>query len=171
MSQTGWLGVDPSDWLNIAGLVLTVVGFAVTIGQLVRTTNASVAAREALEVATLRLSKNHLLVLLPQIQIFEGDLDVASADEDKKLAMRTLKAFRHAASQAASLMENDPDPREMELIEMLIDGSKIAAKTKALLASGTDKPVSEVLRSASSKITVISGKASGLLASYQAKAI
>jgi hypothetical protein len=157
------------DWLAIVGLVLTLVGFGVTIGQLVRTTRASIAARQALEVATLRLNKNHLLVLLPQIRIIEGDLDAASADEDKKSAIRSLIAFRHTASQAASLMENDPNPKEIELIELLLEGSIVAAKTKARLATGSDKPVSEVIRNASSKITLISGHASGLVASYQAK--
>jgi hypothetical protein len=165
----GWLGIDPSDWLGIVGFALTVLGFAVTICQLRRTTKATDAARLALEAAAQTLGINHLLVLLPQIQALEVDMDVSSLDNDKKLAIRTLIAVRHIASQAATLMDTDPTEKESELIEMLNDFSKVAARSKALLVSGTDKQVSDVLKSASSKITLISGRASGLVASYQAK--
>ena len=76
-----------SDWLGVAGLGVSVIGFGVAIWQLIRTANAAVATREAVERTEKRMAINHLLILLPQFRIVEGELDRAAEEDERTVGM------------------------------------------------------------------------------------
>ncbi len=57
---------------TIAGIPLALIGFAVTIWQLVKTRGAAVAARLAAEKATKNINRTTLLMLVPQLMNVEG---------------------------------------------------------------------------------------------------
>ena len=153
----------------MVGLVVSVFGFLITIWQLIRTANAAKASTRALEEATQRLSKNHLLVVLPQVRLLENDLDAALADDDKKLAIRTLVSYSHAANQLASLLAGHDDPEVSDLIVKLKESAVTASAAKATLVSGTTKAVRLVARAASEQIGAISSPLAGLTTQYQVK--
>jgi hypothetical protein len=72
--------MKPGDWISVAALIVSVIGFTFTIWQLVRTANAAEATKRAIERTEKRMALNHLLVLLPQFRLIENDLDPAAAD-------------------------------------------------------------------------------------------
>jgi len=150
-------------------LVATLLGFAVTIWQLVRTANAAKASTKALNDATRRLNSNYLLVVLPQIRLLESDLDAAMAEDDKKLAVRTLVSYSHAANQLASLLDGNEESEIPALIPKLKSSAVTASAAKAALVTGTNKPVRNVTKAAAEQIGEISSPLAGLIAQYQVK--
>lgn len=163
------MGLTLSDWLGIAGLVVSVVGFAVAIWQLVRTANASVATKKAIEATARRMSVNHLLVLLPQLRMIEHDLDAAMADDDRRLAIRALGNFSHTASQVASLLEGEGDAVDAELIAKLRQSAGEAGKAKSAIVTGR-AAVKTVAKSAAEGITDVAAHAAGQIAQFQVRA-
>ena len=163
------MDLSGSDWIGISGLAVTVVGFGATIWQLVRTANASIATRKAIEETARRMSLNHLLVLLPQLRVIESDLDAAMADEDRKLAIRSLVHFSHTANQVASLLEGEGDSIDRELIKQLRSSALEAGQAKSTLVT-TSRTVKVVAKTAAESIGKVSGHAAGLVAQFQVKA-
>jgi hypothetical protein len=159
-----------SDWLGILGLFTTVVGFGLTIWQLIRTANASVATKAAIEATARRMSLNHLLVLIPQLRVIEGDLDAAMAEDDRKLAIRTLVNYSHTANQVASLLEGEDGEVDGELIDRLRGSAAEAGKAKSVLVTSTRGTVKTVAKAASEGIGEVAGHAAGLVAQFQVKA-
>jgi hypothetical protein len=161
--------VSLSEWLGILGLVVSVVGFGVTIWQLVRTANASEATSKALKAATERMNINHLLVLLPQLKTYEAELDGAIADEDRRTASRTLVSYSHVATQIAMLLELNADERSAELVKTLRDSAKACSNAKAVLVSGSSKSLGTVMKPALAQIGEVSATAAGLMTEFQIK--
>ena len=159
-----------SDWIGVLGLAVSVVGFGLTIWQLIRTANASVATRVAIEATARRMSLNHLLVLLPQLRVIEGDLDAAMADEDRKLAIRTLVAYTHTANQVASLLEGEGAAVDTELITRLRDSATEAGRAKSALVTSARGSVKTTAKQAAERIGQVASHAAGLVAQFQVKA-
>lgn len=158
-----------SDFLSIVGTVVTIAAFGITIRQLVKTRDATDAARQAFERAESRLSANHLLILLPQLKAIEVDLDTATYNDDSNLAIRTLLAYSHAANQIAEWLEQDQADEHADIILELRSSATTASTAKAALVSGTKKPLPAVLKPAAERISALSGQAAGLTTRYQAK--
>lgn len=124
--------------VGVAGLVVTVVGFAITIWQLVRTARASEATQQAVERTERRMALNHLLVLLPQLRLIETDLDTAAQENDRKLAMRALVAYSHMASEIAGLLRGQ-DSVDDALVQRLEQSARAASLAKADLIDNANR--------------------------------
>lgn len=159
------------DWLSAAGLLVSIVGFTLAIQQLRKTTSAAVATQQAIKSTSNRLSLNHLLVLLPQLRMIEGDLDAAAADDDARLAVRSLVAYSHTATQVASLLGREDASAHADLIAKLLETSRQAstAKSKLVTSGGQGKPVKVLTRTALQSIGNLSSEAAGLAAKIQAR--
>lgn len=163
----GWQGLALGDQLAVVGILVTVVGFSLTIWQLVRTANASEASRKAIEATARRMSMNHLLVLLPQLRMIESDLDAAAAEDDRKLAIRSLVNYSHTATQVATLLEAEGDIDD-QLIERLRSSAKAAGSAKSTLVT-TNRAVRVVIKEAVEQIGEVSSHATGLVGKFQVK--
>lgn len=158
------------DGLSLAGLLVSVVGFGLTIWQLVRTANAAEATRAAIIGANKRMLLNHLLVLLPQMRSLESDLDLAIAANDLPSAVRALNGFSHAANQIASLLDTEADAAEDGLRMELRAAAASASLNKSVLVRGTVRPLRTVLKTCSAQISDVSAQCAGLTTKYQVKA-
>jgi hypothetical protein len=132
-----------SNWLSIIGLFITVVGFALTIWQLVRTANASEESVKAIKRTEQRMALNHLLVLLPQLQNIENDLDHAIEVNDRNWAIRTLVTCKNVASEVAALLE-DQDSVDQQVVAALVSTSKIAATAKSDIISRETQSIADL---------------------------
>lgn len=159
-----------SDILSLIGLIVTVCGFAITIWQLVRTANASVATKKAIVIANQRMLLNHLLVLLPQLSNLEADLDTAILADDRPSATRALVQFSHAANQVAALLEANDLESEVDLVGELRKSAQNASTNKSVIVGGVTRPLTSVLKTVSSEIGAVAAKCSGLAVKYQLKA-
>ena len=124
--------MDLGDWLGVADLGVTVIGFGVAIWQLVRTANATVATRQAVERTEKRMAINHLLVLLPQFRIVEGELDRAAEEDDRQLACRALVSYAHYASEAAAILSSQNNA-DQTLVTELRSSSREASRAKGII--------------------------------------
>lgn len=164
-----WRALTFSDWLGIVSLGITVIGFAIAIWQLVRSANAAVATRLAIEATARRMSLNHLLVLLPQLRIIENDLDAAMTDDDRRLAIRTLVNFTYTANQVASLLESEAENVDQSIVTMLRESATEAGQAKSALVTTERGTVRSIAKAAAGRIQAASGHAAGLVAQFQVK--
>ncbi|WP_157944111.1 hypothetical protein [Blastococcus atacamensis] len=145
------------------------MGFSLAIQQLRKTAKASEATKTAIEETARRMSMNHLLVLLPQLRVIEGDLDAAAADDDRRLAIRSLVSYSHTANQVASLMAGEKDV-DGDLIERLRASARTAGAAKSTLVTSNRQTVRSVTKTAVEEIGEVSSFAAGLVAQCQVKA-
>jgi hypothetical protein len=155
------------DWLGIAGLAVSVVGFAVAIWQLVRTANATVATRQAVERTEKRMAINHLLILLPQFRIIEGELDRAAEEDDRQLASRALVSYAHYASEAAAILSSQSNA-DQTLVTDLRSSSREASLAKGILIDASRNKSTKVLtKDIRERMASLSLHVGSLSASYQ----
>jgi len=116
-----------ADYLALAGLVVTTVGFTVAIWQLIRSANAA----EATKAAVLALSRAQLLFLLPQFRVLETELDwaISLKTEGRDLAVRILTSYVHLAHEVAGLITVH-SLGEDEIGVKLRQSAKLAADAK-----------------------------------------
>ncbi|WBB97273.1 hypothetical protein O7543_18200 [Solwaraspora sp. WMMA2080] len=130
-------------WKNIydgVSLLVSLVGFGLTIWQLRRTANAAEATQRAVERTETRMALNHLLVLLPQFRVLETELDFAVQDEDRKMAMKVLASYAQIASQVAGLIDGR-DGIDKDLMGKLERASRDASLTKARIINEPTRTV------------------------------
>lgn len=155
------------DWLSLAGLIVSVVGFAIAIWQLFRTANASIATRKAVERTEKRMALNHLLVLLPQFRLLENDLDFAAQEDDRPLARRSLISYAHFATEVAAILQGQ-DNVDQSLITELRNSARDASRAKGTLidAPGTNS-TRELTKDARDVISNLSVHINTLVTTYQ----
>jgi len=158
-----------SDWIGIAGLLVSIVGFWLAIVQLRRTAKATKATADNIKQTLHRMNINHMLVLLPQLRLIENDLDQAAEDEDRRLAQRTLISYAHTASQVASLLQGSETTSDVELIQKLRSSARKASQAKAQLVSSSRVSVKAAIKDVLGEVGDVTGTCAGLIAQYQSK--
>ncbi|WP_066364616.1 hypothetical protein [Herbidospora mongoliensis] len=98
---------------NYSAIPLSLLGFALTLWQLMKARRAAEAARDAALQAQGAIRKNSVLMLIPQLLRTEEELDRAVRDSSVELTMVWLTSWKSQASQLrgflelASLQNND----------------------------------------------------------------
>lgn len=161
--------MQTGDVIGILGLVVSVIGFGLTVWQLFRTATAARQTKTAVENAASRMVTNHMLTMLPQLKAAETELDTAIIGGDSKSAIRALIEYSYAAKQIASLLASDGDPAYAQLVNRLKESADSASGTKAALVTGVPKPLREVAAAIAGEISVIASDCVALAATYQAK--
>lgn len=95
--------VNPG-WFDWLGLAIALVGFGVTIYQVVKTRSAAKAATAALTTAQGQLAKRALLAIGPQLQSIQLDLGYTMKKNNADIAERTLVRFGLIAREASGLL-------------------------------------------------------------------
>lgn len=153
-----------SDINLYAALPLTVTGLAVAIWQARKARDAAEAAEAAAKETKGILANNYLLVLLPQLQRIEQDLEVAIGNDDHRLVVYHLGSWRWQAGQVRHLIEGDPRVKT-RVVKAIQQSIALTAQTKLdLLEDQSDLPGKT--RSARESITVVTGELGGLVALY-----
>jgi hypothetical protein len=128
-----------------SALPLQLIGFGLAIWQirkaLVEARQAKTAAesaRDAAKATQESIANNNLLILLPQCQRAESDLEWAIRRGDPDLVIHYLGVWRWQAGQLRSLLAGTNSP-ETELLSELQNSIAICAQTKiALQSPGVD---------------------------------
>jgi hypothetical protein len=158
--------MDAGDWIGLAGLAISVIGFSVGIWQLIRTARAAQAAKDAIERTEARLALNHLLVLLPQFRLIENDLDSAAQDDDRPLARRSLVAFAHFAAEVASILQNQAKINQSLVLDLQASATQ-ASRAKASLIDIPGKTTKTLTKEIREQISALSVHIGSLSANYQ----
>jgi hypothetical protein len=91
-----------AEWSSI----LSLLGVGIAIWQLVRTRRSVSAARGAIERTEAHLAVNQLLVLIPQLQRLEPELNVALTTQGREAVIRHLAEWRRLAGDVYGLAKN-----------------------------------------------------------------
>jgi hypothetical protein len=159
--------VTAGDWLSLAGLVVSIVGFGIAIWQLTRTANASVATKAAIERTERRMALNHLLVLLPQFRILENDLDAAAQDDDRALARRSLISYSHFAAEVATILQGQ-DTVDGSIIVELRESARQASRAKGtLIDASLTKDTKQLTKEIRERISNLSVHIGSLATTFQ----
>jgi hypothetical protein len=149
------------DWTNfvlaVLGIVLTVVGFWIALVQLRKTKTAAEAAASAATIGTVRIRYNQLLMITPQLQTLETELDTAFQQNDYYGAERILLRWRQLAASAHGVLGQMGDGY-LTLVESLekTRGNAIATKGKLSEASASQsRTVSTVAAGVRKEISVV----------------
>lgn len=120
-----------ADWVGIA----SVVGLALAIWQLHRTRKAVDAANSAIRRTQKQLAIHQALVVIPQLQKLEGDIDLAVISQSREVAIRHLAEWRRLASDVCGLVGEQAS----ETCVRTVQQSAIAAgEAKSLLLNPTN---------------------------------
>ena len=155
------------DWLSLAGQVVSVIGFGVAIWQLMRTANASIETKKAVERTEQRMALNHLLVLLPQFRQLENDLDHAAQEDDRPLARRTLVSYAHFATEVAAILQGQ-DKVDESLVTELRSTARDASRAKgALIDTPKCRDTRQLTKEARDAIASLSMHINTIATTYQ----
>jgi hypothetical protein len=102
-------GLTTSDWLALAGLVVALVGFGVTIIQVVR-------VRSAVTDQIARSARQMLMITVTQMERTERDLRRASNDGLHELATRLVLDWRGQAANVRALLPRARRTPEQEAL-------------------------------------------------------
>lgn len=141
-----WWQVSWVDWAQAAGVLIALVGLALTFWQArgaknnaheagIRASEAKAAAEAttaAVDRTQRQLRANQVLVLLPQLRWLAHELDSAIANDDRDLARRQLDNWRWQAGHANGLLtEITPSPRK--ILRALQDSVALATEATTTL--------------------------------------
>jgi hypothetical protein len=157
------LFVHVSEWASIVG----VGGVAVALVQLARTRGSVEAAQLAIERTEKNLALSQVLVLLPQLQKLEADVDAAVSADVREAVLRHLAEWRRLATELRGLIEKQPYSDD-EGVALLQSSAVIAAATKSqLLDSKRDVVIgTKAAREEIAKACEYIGSLSGRLRAY-----
>lgn len=155
--------------ISAFGAIVTVVGFIVAIFQIVKTRDAATAAKDAADETSSRMRNNFLLVLLPQFQAVETELDYAIQGEDRGAARRALLAYSRVASQVAEILIPTSEDQS-RFVQELRDSANLASQAKGKLASDARTTVRSAAAPVQVQIGLMASRAIGISMQFQLKA-
>lgn len=117
-----------ADWVSIASLL----GFGLAIAQLHRTRRAVDAANSAIGRTQRQLAVHQALLIIPQLQKLEGDIDLAVVSESREVAIRHLAEWRRLASDVCGLVNGRVSDEGVRTIQQ---SAVAAGEAKSLLLS------------------------------------
>jgi hypothetical protein len=159
--------VNPG-WFDWLGMAVALVGFAVTIFQVVRTRSAAKTATDALEKAQTLLTANMLIALPGQYSLIVSELDHAIRLNQGDMAIRTLVRYGHLAQETIALLQS-PTDEHRELCQRLIDTTTRALNTKEKLVQTAEPDVRAISKRVAKEIDEVSVGMSGVVSTIRNK--
>ena len=145
------------DWLGLAGIVVSALGFVFAWSQLHRTANAAEATRDALIAA----NRVQLLMLLPQFRLIEMELDFAVGEEKRELATRALANYAHLAHEVSAVVAAFTLANE-DLVMQLRTSASLATRTKDRIYALPDQRLASLVRPFSTALSTVSASVAEL---------
>lgn len=150
---------------NYSAIPLALIGFGLTLWQLAKTKRAAEAAQESARSAQVAISRNHLLILIPQLQRIEEELERSVRANSIELTLSWLANWRWQAGQLRGflLASSYDDEKTMRALQSSI--AKAAVARKAIIDS-KHGDLLKATRPARDAIAVVTNEL-GMLAAHQ----
>ena len=114
---------------NIATIPLAVAGFGFTLWQIRKARNAAEAARDASREAQRGIGRSTLLLLVPQLQRTEEELERAIGNKQQDLVVSWLTIWRWQAGQLRGLLKVAA-PTERDIMKAIQKSMVASAELK-----------------------------------------
>lgn len=155
------------DLLALAQVVLTVVGFGLTIWQIARSVSATERTNQAVANLQKRFSVNDLLIALPRLHVLEDALMAGLKAQDSDSVEATLVSFARSSGEIAELLEGRDEDSSKKMQRSLTTLGKASTKAKSALATGSPDPLAEVVAPVVKQLTPLAGEVSGMIVRLQ----
>jgi hypothetical protein len=118
------------EWLGAAGLVISLAGFTVALLEIRKTQTAAIATRRAIDRTLRGVAASRLGIVIVQLRDLADDFEDAATDSNHEQARPILTSWRHAATDAKTLVRRRFGEGHESLV--LLDASiKSARDTKS----------------------------------------
>ena len=141
----GW---NLPEWLTVVGFPLAIAAFGIGWQQLreaksqsVAAATAAQAAQSAIERTERHLADNHLLLLIPQLQLLRRDLDDAILGAKRQETIRYLGDWLVVASDVQAILQRRGSSAPQELINNLQRSAKLTGDAKDNIIARKESPV------------------------------
>jgi hypothetical protein len=134
-SAQHWYALRWFDWLNVFGLVLALIGLALTWRQARNAANSAKAAQEAVTYTEEQIRANQLMVLIPNLRWTIKELDSAIDGDSSLLARKQLENWRWQASNIHGILAGSSDADRL-ILESLIETTGLAVTAEEGLMDG-----------------------------------
>jgi hypothetical protein len=153
---------------TLTGMPFAVVGFGITIYQSMKAKSAAESARDAAREAAGNMRRASLLVLIPQMQRVEDELEQAVRGGSVSLSISWLSTWRWQAGQARGFLAAAEDQSANQGTLIALQASMTAARNaKAKLIESSASPdVVVATRAARGSIGKATEELSALAANY-----
>jgi hypothetical protein len=139
------------------------IGFGATIWQTTKARNAAEAARDAAKAAQSSISRNSLLMLIPQLQRVEDELERAVQIESAELAITWLSSWRWQAGQVRGFLGRS-SAENKRILRALQSSISMAAQVKSAIIDGSPDDLASITRSARKAIADVTNEIGALAA-------
>jgi hypothetical protein len=119
---------------TITAIPLAIIGFGFTLWQVRKTRKAAEAARDAAGLAQRGIGRGNLLVLIPQLQRVEDELERAIHSGHQELALTWIGTWRWQAGQLRGLIQVTA-PTNRKMLKAIQTSMVAASDAKASLVS------------------------------------
>jgi len=158
----------------MAGVVVSAAGFLLAFSQLRRTAKATEESASVMKETLQRMARNHLLVLLPQFQVLETDLDRAVLARDPERAVALLSACNRLSRELSGVLAGDSrDFASKDISESLASLSEAASEAKTMIVGMTasKKRIDDLTADVSKKLAEVIGGVTELAVSYRSQLV
>ncbi|MFE6409034.1 hypothetical protein ACFVOR_19145 [Streptomyces sp. NPDC057837] len=149
----------------MTSIPIATVGFVLTYRQARKAKDAAEAAEEATTRSTENISRASLLVLIPQMQRVEEELEQAVREKSIDLTISWLSTWRWQAGQARGFL-NTSNADELQLLDDLQTSVTAARNAKSRLIETGAPDVVKSTKQALQAIGRVTGELGSLAASY-----
>ena len=134
---------------------LAIAGFAIVIWQIRRAGNLARAAKDAVREASTRSNIYALLLLAPQFEKCEAQLESAALQDDTTLLLERLREWRRLVAELRALLDDEYDDHKRVIAAIEHTLTHVSLAKKRALSTGPTNLLrnTEKLREAASDAT------------------
>jgi hypothetical protein len=153
---------------TILSVPLAVGGFWIALHQIGKTRRAAEAARDMATAAREDASRASVLVLIPQLQRVEEQIDRAVDAKSVELVIAWANTWRWQASQLNEHLRTLPSMARHELPRLLQESVIAAANVKKSLTGNTPSDLQRSTKRMRDAVTAVTSELGGLVVHYSA---
>lgn len=147
--------INVGDVAGFIGLLIGIVGFGVTIWQLVKTRDAAESAVEAARAATATSRTYAVLLLSPQFEKCEAQIESAAFQGDRSALFERLREWRSICAELGAFLDDYPVAKD-DIVVSIGKSLKHIDPMKSRVTKATDTSslvdLTEKFRNSSSEV-------------------
>ncbi|MEU1604127.1 hypothetical protein [Micromonospora matsumotoense] len=143
---------------DISAVPIALAGFSVTFYQIKKTRKAAEAAEGAARNSQAAIGRSNLLVLIPQLQRVEEELDRAVRDASKPVVISSLQAWRWQAGQVRGLLQVGKLAKRDLLVDIQDSVSAASQAQSELTGSGGELSLAVATKDARDAIAKVTNE-------------
>ena len=153
---------------TVTAIPFAIIGFGVTIWQTIKARTAAEAARDAANSAKVQVSRSNLLLLIPQLQKAEEELERAVTGDSTSAVIYWLGIWRWHGSQLRGYLSITL-PSDRKILKLLQSSLTVAGATKNQLVGPDAHELAKETKAVRDAIVLVTTELGALAASQSSE--